>query len=46
MMLELLAVEGALAPAVAAADARARMPESVEALPAGAPVELWWLDRP
>jgi len=32
--------------ALAAADALAVVPESVEALPAGAPVELWWLDRP
>lgn len=29
-----------------AADGLAIVPESVEALPAGAPVELWWLDRP
>ena len=26
--------------------AHAVVPESMEALPAGAPVELWWLDRP
>ena len=32
--------------ALAAADALAVVPESVEALPAGAPVELWWLDCP
>ena len=32
--------------ALAAADALAIVPESVEALPAGAPVELLWLDRP
>ncbi len=32
--------------ALAAADGLAIVPESVEALPAGAPVELWWLDRP
>jgi molybdopterin molybdotransferase len=32
--------------ALAAADALAIVPESVDALPAGAPVELWWLDRP
>ncbi len=32
--------------ALAAADAFAVVPESVDALPAGAPVELWWLDRP
>ncbi len=32
--------------ALAAADALAVVPESVDALPAGAPVELWWLDRP
>jgi molybdopterin molybdotransferase len=32
--------------ALAAAEALAIVPESVEALPAGAPVELWWLDRP
>jgi len=31
---------------VAAADALAVVPESVDALAAGAPVELWWLDRP
>ncbi len=32
--------------ALAAADALAVVPESVDALPPGAPVELWWLDRP
>ncbi len=32
--------------ALAAADALAIVPETVNALPAGAPVELWWLDRP
>ncbi len=32
--------------ALALADALAVVPESVDALPAGAPVELWWLDRP
>ncbi len=32
--------------ALAAAEALVIVPESVEALPAGAPVELWWLDRP
>lgn len=32
--------------ALAAADALAIVPETVDALPAGAPVELWWLDRP
>ncbi|HSW41939.1 MAG TPA: gephyrin-like molybdotransferase Glp [Patescibacteria group bacterium] len=32
--------------ALAAADAFAIVPESVDALPAGTPVELWWLDRP
>jgi molybdopterin molybdotransferase len=32
--------------ALAAADALAVVPETVEALPAGAPVELVWLDRP
>jgi len=32
--------------ALAAADALAVVPESVEALPAGSPVEIWWLDRP
>ncbi len=31
--------------ALAAADALAVVPESVDALPAGAAVELWWLDR-
>ncbi|MDA8237434.1 MAG: molybdopterin molybdotransferase MoeA [Chloroflexi bacterium] len=31
---------------LAAADALAIVPESVDALPAGAPVELWWLDHP
>ncbi len=31
---------------LAAADALAIVPESVAGLPAGAPVELWWLDRP
>jgi molybdopterin molybdotransferase len=30
---------------LAAADALAVVPETVEALPAGSPVELWWLDR-
>jgi molybdopterin molybdotransferase len=32
--------------ALAAADALAIVPESVDGLPAGAAVELWWLDRP
>jgi len=32
--------------ALAAADALAVVPESVASLPAGAGVELWWLDRP
>lgn len=32
--------------ALAAADALAIVPESIDALPAGAAVELWWLDRP
>jgi molybdopterin molybdotransferase len=32
--------------ALAASDALAIVPESVDELPAGAPVELWWLDRP
>ncbi len=32
--------------ALAASDALAIVPESVDGLPAGAPVELWWLDRP
>jgi len=32
--------------ALAAADALAIVPETVDALPAGAPVELLWLDRP
>ncbi len=32
--------------ALAAADALAVVPESVAGLPAGAGVELWWLDRP
>jgi molybdopterin biosynthesis enzyme len=32
--------------ALAAADALAIVPETVDALPAGAPVELVWLDRP
>ena len=32
--------------ALAAADALAIVPESVAGLPAGAGVELWWLDRP
>jgi molybdopterin biosynthesis enzyme len=32
--------------AVRAADALAVVPESVEAFPAGASVEAWWLDRP
>ena len=32
--------------ALAAADALAVVPESVTGLPAGAGVELWWLDRP
>jgi molybdopterin molybdotransferase len=32
--------------ALAAADAFAVVPESVAGLPAGAGVELWWLDRP
>ncbi len=32
--------------ALAASDALAVVPELVDALPAGAPVELWWLDRP
>ncbi len=32
--------------ALAAADALAIVSETVDALPAGAPVELWWLDRP
>jgi len=31
--------------ALAAADALAIVPESVDALPAGADVDLWWLDR-
>jgi molybdopterin molybdotransferase len=31
--------------ALAVADALAIVPESVEALPAGSPVDLWWLDR-
>ena len=31
--------------ALAIAEAFAMVPESVESLPAGAPVELWWLDR-
>ncbi len=30
---------------LAAADALAVVPEAVELLPAGSPVELWWLDR-
>jgi molybdopterin molybdotransferase len=32
--------------ALAAADGLAVVPESVTGLPAGAGVELWWLDRP
>jgi len=32
--------------ALAAADGLAVVPESVNSLPAGAGVELWWLDRP
>jgi molybdopterin molybdotransferase len=32
--------------ALAAADGLAVVPESVASLPAGAGVELWWLDRP
>ena len=32
--------------AVRAVDRPAVVPESVDALPAGASVELWWLDRP
>jgi molybdopterin molybdotransferase len=32
--------------ALAAADSLAVVPESVTGLPAGAGVELWWLDRP
>jgi molybdopterin biosynthesis enzyme len=32
--------------ALAAADALAVVPESVETHPAGDPVELWWLDAP
>ena len=31
--------------ALAIAEALAIVPESVDSLPAGAPVELWWLDR-
>jgi molybdopterin molybdotransferase len=31
--------------ALAIAEALAIVPESVDAVPAGAPVELWWLDR-
>ncbi|HEY7131393.1 MAG TPA: gephyrin-like molybdotransferase Glp [Candidatus Limnocylindrales bacterium] len=31
--------------ALAAADALAIVPESVDGLPAGSPVDLWWLDR-
>ena len=31
--------------ALAVADALAIVPESVDALPAGSPVDLWWLDR-
>jgi len=31
--------------ALAAADALAIVPESVDSLPAGSPVDLWWLDR-
>jgi molybdopterin molybdotransferase len=31
--------------ALAAADALAIIPESVDGLPAGSPVDLWWLDR-
>ncbi len=31
--------------ALALADALAIVPESVDALPAGSPVDLWWLDR-
>ena len=31
--------------ALAIAEALAIVPESVESLPAGSPVELWWLDR-
>jgi molybdenum cofactor synthesis domain-containing protein len=31
--------------ALAVADALAIVPESVDGLPAGAPVDLWWLDR-
>lgn len=47
-MPELLPVEEALAGVlrVAATEAIAVVPESAQALPAGAPVELWLLDRP
>ncbi len=31
--------------ALAVAEALAIVPEAVERLPAGSPVELWWLDR-
>lgn len=31
--------------ALASADALAIVPEAVDALPAGSPVDLWWLDR-
>jgi hypothetical protein len=31
--------------ALAIAEALAIVPEDVDALPAGAPVDLWWLDR-
>jgi molybdopterin biosynthesis enzyme len=31
--------------ALAVADALAIVPETVDALPAGSPVDLWWLDR-
>jgi hypothetical protein len=31
--------------ALVAADSLAIVPETIDALPAGAEVELWWLDR-
>jgi len=47
-MTQVRPVEGTLAGVlrVAATAAIAGVPESLEALPAGTPVELWWLDRP